>query len=50
MIEMESILETGTIIRVGENTKIGEQYIPSYISIEENYSTSIITNWDIGDR
>ena len=44
-------LKLGTIIRVGENTKIGGAiHTPSYISIEENYSTSIITNWDNGDR
>ena len=44
-------LKLGTIIRVGDNTKIGGAiHTPSYISIEENYSTSITTNWNNGDR
>lgn len=44
-------LKIGAIIRVGENTKIGGTiHSPSYISMEENYNTSITTNWKNGDN
>ena len=42
-------LKIGTIIRAGNNTKIGAAlHTPSYISMEETYTTSISTNWRNG--
>ena len=39
-------LKLGVIMRVGENTKIGGAvHSPSYISMEEEYSTGISTDW-----
>ncbi len=44
-------LKIGTIVRVGSKTKVGAAvHTPSYISIEEEYSTSATTNWDNGDE
>ena len=44
-------LKIVAIIRVVENTKLGgEIHSPSYISMEENYNTSITTNWKNGDN
>jgi len=44
-------LKLGAIMRAGSNTKIGVAvHTPSYISMEEEYSTSINTNWDNGDK
>ena len=44
-------LKLGAIIRVGSQTKIGTAvHTPSYISMEEEYSTSITTNWDNRDE
>ncbi len=44
-------LKIGTIVRVGENTKLGGAiHSPSYISMEENYNTSITTNWKNGNN
>ena len=38
-------------MRAGSNTKIGAAvHTPSYISMEEEYSTSINTNWDNGEK
>ena len=40
-------LKLGVIMRVGENTKIGGAvHSPSYISMEEEYSTGISTDWE----
>lgn len=40
-------LKLGAIVRIGENTKIGGSiHTPSYISMEEEYKTSISTQWD----
>jgi len=39
-------LKIGAIVRVGVNTKVGGAiHTPSYISMEETYSTSVSTNW-----
>jgi len=39
-------LKLGVIMRLGENTKIGGAvHTPSYISMEEEYSTGISTDW-----
>ena len=39
-------IKLGVIMRVGENTKIGGAvHSPSYISMEEEYSTGISTDW-----
>lgn len=44
-------LKLGTIVRVGNNTKIGGAiHTPTYLSMEESYSTSITTNWNNGDK
>ena len=44
-------LKNWRIIRVGENIKLGGTiHSPSYISMEENYNTSITTNWKNGDN
>ena len=38
-------------MRAGSNTKIGAaDHTPSYISMEEEYSTSVSTNWYNGDE
>ena len=39
-------LKLGAIMRVGNNTKIGGAiHSPSYISMEEEYSTSVVTEF-----
>ena len=44
-------LKLGAIMRAGSNTKIGAAvHTPSYISMEEEYSTSVSTNWYNGDE
>ena len=44
-------VKVGAIVRIGKNTKLGGSiHSPSYISMEENYSTSITTNWKNGDN
>ena len=44
-------LKLGSIMRVGSKTKIGAAFhTPSYISMEEEYSTSVSTNWDNGEE
>ena len=43
-------LKIGSIIRINENTKIGLSiHSPSYISMQEEYTTSIETRWENGD-
>ena len=44
-------LKLGTIVRVGNNIKIGGAiHTPTYLSMEETYSTSVTTNWNNGDK
>lgn len=44
-------LKLGTIVRVGNNIKIGGAiHTPAYLSMEETYSTSVTTNWNNGDE
>ena len=44
-------LKLGAIMRVGEKTKVGVAFhSPSYISMEEEFSTSVTTNWDFREK
>ena len=44
-------LKLGAIMRIGDNTKIGASiHSPSYISMEEEYATSISTEWQDGQE
>ena len=44
-------LKLGAIIRIGDNAKIGASiHSPSYISMEEEYATSISTEWKDGQE
>ena len=44
-------LKLGTIVRVGNNIKIGGAiHTPTYLSMEETYSTSVTTNWNNGNK
>ena len=43
-------IKLGTIFRIGNQTKIGGAlHTPSYISMEEEYSTTSTSNWNNGD-